>query len=120
ELSNNFSEVKFDKVVVQKNKAVASVAFEINGDTKNKTAHLAIVEKDLTVSVNRGENRGRSLHHDNVVRKLKSINLSDKSSYSIQLPIDSKINVANASLVIYLQDLDSLKIYDAMGADLQQ
>lgn len=119
-LSNNRSEVKFDKLTVQKNKSAASVSFDIVGDTKNKTAHLAIVEKDLTVSVNRGENRGRALHHDNVVRKLKSINLSDKSSYSVQLPLDSKINLANASMIIYLQDLDNLRIYDAMGAGLQQ
>lgn len=117
-LSNRFSEVKFEKVSIQKTQSTVSVTFEIIGELKNKTVHLALVERDLSVSVNKGENRGRALHHNNVVRKLKSINLSDQSSYSVQLPIDSKIKIANASLIVYLQNLDNLRIYDVAGSKL--
>lgn len=63
---------------------------------------VAIVERGLTSSVRRGENAGRTLTHDNVVRAFKVFPAASKGPRVIGLPRDVKRE--NASVVVLAQE----------------
>jgi hypothetical protein len=83
---------------------------------------LAIVEDNLSTDVRRGENRGRTLRHDGVVRSLTRIGEVKRDARSLvangsaQIATDS--NSENLRAVIFLQDRDSLRILGASSARL--
>lgn len=88
------------------------------GITENKVLHIAIVEKNLTVEVNRGENRGRKLHHDNVVRVFKSIDVGNGSIKKTSITLPPDLKKAESSVIFFIQDQKTMQIYDASSAGL--
>ena len=64
---------------------------------------LAVVEKSVWNQVPSGENSGRKLHHDNVVRAFQTIRpeLSGKASVTLV-----KANTNNLLVIVYLQGSD--------------
>ena len=79
--------------------------------------NIAIVEKSVENYVPRGENRGLTLKHENVVRQFKTI--YSKQAETIKLEIDNSIDPKNSSLIVYLQDKKSLRIYGASKTELE-
>lgn len=63
---------------------------------------VAIVERGLTSSVRRGENAGRTLAHDNVVRAFKVFAANAKEPRAIELPRD--LLRENASVIVFAQE----------------
>ncbi|MEM6643592.1 MAG: DUF1223 domain-containing protein [Bacteroidota bacterium] len=72
--------------------------------------NLAIVEEYESQPVIRGENRGRTLGHHNVVKSFSSEKSKDKSIFSVTVPDDLG---ENARLIVYTQDPKSWKILQA-------
>ena len=60
----------------------------------------------------RGENRGKKLHHDNVVRAFKTEKASS-SAKSVKIKLPKDLNMDNASIVGYLQNERTFEIYGA-------
>ena len=114
-LENDKSPVKIDDLTIRKTNNKLSINFDIDGDGQGKVAHVALVEKELEVDVARGENRGRKLHHDNVVRLFKSISISNGENFETAMTLPKGINTDRSTVIVYLQDNKSLKIFDAMG-----
>ncbi|MGB0931254.1 MAG: DUF1223 domain-containing protein, partial [Chitinophagales bacterium] len=79
-------EIAITNLQLDKNKNQVEVEYQITGDCKNCKVNIAAVESNLNDAVKRGENHGRTLQHDNVVRafKTKSFEASDKMK--IHLP----------------------------------
>ena len=88
------------------------VRFKVAGPLDEHVLQIALVERDLSVDVKRGENGGRTLHHDNVVRQFNTIALASREG-NVSLSLPEKINVKNASLIAYVQDTKSLTISGA-------
>ena len=75
---------------------------------------FALVERKLETDVTRGENKGKKLQHENIVRFFSSQELrSGKGEYTVNYPA-GKIG-KNHSLIIFVQDAASMKI---VGANL--
>jgi hypothetical protein len=70
---------------------------------KGDVINLAIVEKSLENYVPRGENSGRKLHHDNVVKWFSSFPLKEKGELEIAV---SHWNEKKYVLVVYIQNSD--------------
>lgn len=82
---------------------------------------IALFENDLMTSVKRGENGGRQLHHDYVVRKLIHVSeISGKKKWNsaIDLPIDNNWNLKNIGAVAFIQDSFDKTIYAAASLKL--
>ncbi len=79
----------------------ATIRYTLNKDPLGEVLNIALVERNLENTVTRGENQGRKLHHDNVVRLFQTTKL--KRNGDIEIPI-SNINLQNSSVIVYVQD----------------
>jgi hypothetical protein len=78
------------------------------------SVNVAIAEDNISVDVKRGENGGRKLEHDSVVRELKSIGsiTSEQKSFDIetQPQIDAKWKRKDLRIVVFVQENVSRKV----------
>ena len=93
---------------LEDNKLRVTVASQSSGDFIN----VAVVERNLSQSVNRGENRGRLLTHDNVVRAFDS-KLSGEESNKFEIVLPDNLDLTKSSLVVYNQNPSDLEITEA-------
>jgi hypothetical protein len=61
------------------------VNYDANSKLPDEEILIALVEKDASTDVKRGENEGRKLHHVNIVRQFEHIN-KNKGTVQFQLP----------------------------------
>ncbi len=72
--------------------------------------NVALVERELSQDVTRGENRGRKLRHDNVVRRFQILQIGQKST-TLNL---EDVDLTKASVIVYAQKNDN---YEIVAAD---
>ena len=101
-----------DPVVADGN---VQINYSIDKSPSNATINFAIVERELENFVPRGENNGKTLRHDNVVRVFKSMRLKKNGVVELKLP---EINLAKSSIIAYAQDSD-LHVVAATGKALK-
>lgn len=93
------------------------IHYEATGAT-NQNLNIAIVERKLETAVKRGENEGRKLVHDNVVRVFSSINLKTDETGDSELVVPDDLEIANSSIVVYVQNPQTMKIVAGAGIEL--
>ena len=77
--------------------------------------HLAVVERGLSQNVTRGENTGRTLDHENVVRAFETL----EARYGkVPLTLPEGLNPENTSLIAYAQDVKTMAVLGAVSVDL--
>ena len=80
--------------------------------------NVAVVEKGLSQSVTRGENTGKILAHDNVVRAFDSRQFDgSQNTFKLELPKD--LDLSKATLVAYSQNEKSWYVNAASKTDLK-
>lgn len=76
-----------------------------SSDIKNADIFIAIYENKLVSQVNAGENNGRELKHDYVVRDfLGAYQLNNKNEFSKDITLRPEWKGRNAGAVIFVQD----------------
>lgn len=84
------------------------VSVDFSTDATRGTVHVALVERGIETAVGRGENRNRTLRHDNVVRAFASVAApgSGDGSVVLEVPKSSKypVNHARTEVIVYVQD----------------
>jgi hypothetical protein len=76
----------------------------------------ALVEDGLSTSVKRGENEGRTLKHERVVRVFAEVSPSADNSGAIELKAPSDLKADKASVIVFVQDAKTMKIIAAAKA----
>ena len=77
---------------------------------KGAVGNFALVERGLFQEVKRGENSGRRLPHENVVRAFRT--QSDKSG-SVALRVPAGMKLKNSSVIALVQDASTMKVLGA-------
>jgi hypothetical protein len=90
----------------------ASLTYAVDQLSTNDVINCAIVEKSIENYIPRGENKGLTLHHDNVVRAFETFPLQTSATIEIVLP---DVKRENTSLILYIQD----KNWKVKGATLK-
>ncbi|MDN5213811.1 DUF1223 domain-containing protein [Fulvivirgaceae bacterium BMA12] len=90
----------------------------LNAPGEGLDLNLALVERGLTTVIRAGENGGKTLTHDNVVRSFDSWSWNWGNSKTGKLSLPEAIDMKNASLIVYLQSPDNLEIMGASQIDL--
>ncbi|MBM0203938.1 DUF1223 domain-containing protein [Micromonospora sp. STR1s_5] len=78
---------------------------------------MAVVERDLTSEIARGENAGRTLRQDNVVRAFRSVGL-DAERGQVELATPPGLDPRSASVVGYVQEGGERAIVGATAIEL--
>ncbi len=90
-----------------------TVAYDVAGAPAGSSLVLAVTERDLTVRVPSGENAGRTLRHDNVVRSLRSVPLDSSARGTVTVPLTGVSRRDRAGLVAFVQNRETLRITGA-------
>ncbi len=84
-------------------------------DINNADIFIAIYENKLVSQVNAGENNGRELKHDYVVRDfLGAYQLSNKNDFSKNITLKTEWKGRNAGVVIFVQDSHNGEILQSL------
>ena len=83
-----------------------------SGGKFDYTICFALVERGLTTHVGKGENTGRTLHHENIVRAFKTIDFKEMKG-SCELPALGKIPGKEHSLIVFVQNKHTMRIAGA-------
>ncbi|MFB9296400.1 DUF1223 domain-containing protein [Persicitalea jodogahamensis] len=95
---------------------VLKVRYQLEGDYQNCQVNFALVSKHETTAIQRGENGGRTLSSDNVVRQF--VKVPAKSAGEVLLnDIDS--GAIDLSVIAYVQKNDGLRIVGAAKAGIE-
>jgi hypothetical protein len=82
-----------------------------DGDWKKTDLIAVLVQKNATMKVKAGENRGATLSHTNVVRSLEKQTTENKNEFNLVFPKNLANN--NWQLIVYSQHSNNLKITGA-------
>ncbi len=88
------------------------VLLRADGTTPRAEVRVALVEDGLVTRVRRGENAGRALHHDCVVRAFVEGELT-QGAVTVQLAIPSDLVASRSRVVALLQDPVTMRILAA-------
>lgn len=92
-------QISISNVIVSDNQV--SLQYSLDKDPVGEILNLAVVERDVENYVPRGENSGKKLHHDNVVKAFKTIPLQRQGHLELTIP---PVNSAKASMIVFIQD----------------
>ncbi len=99
---------------------IAAVDYALTGNTQHVTLLAALAERALDTDVKAGENRGRKLRHDCVVRAFAASALKkDQQRGTIRLAVPDDVDRDNASIVLYAQHDETWHIIGAARVPLQ-
>ncbi len=87
------------------------------GNADNAVLEIAVLQKNATTKVERGENSGRTLSHVQIVRKLKSVTLPSNSG-SIDVALPRGYNTREWEIIGFLQNRQNGNILSACRAPL--
>jgi len=94
----------------------ANVQYHADGATANSALLIALVEKNATTKVERGENSGRTLSHVQIVTQLKTVSLKNSNgSESIALP--HGFDPQKWELIAFVQNTSNGEIASAAKAE---
>jgi hypothetical protein len=77
------------------------INYKINKSANNYDFNIALVESGISTKIQRGENEGRTLKHDNVVRYFKTIKMTENTEGVVELPF---IPNPKQTIIAYLQE----------------
>ena len=75
--------------------------YSLNEYPSGEMLNMAVVERDVENFVPRGENGGKNLRHDNVVRAFKAFPLKREGELTLTIP---SVNSAKTSVIVYIQN----------------
>jgi hypothetical protein len=88
------------------------VHYESSETDKNFSLHFAIAESGLTSKIGKGENAGKTITHDQVVRIFYSLDLKEKNGMA-SIPLKGLRLNANCKLIAFIQHKQTMKILAA-------
>ncbi|MGI8952669.1 MAG: DUF1223 domain-containing protein [Chitinophagaceae bacterium] len=94
---------------------------EVNYKTDNVSDNLniALIQSHAQSNVQRGENSGATLHHVNVVRELKTINLKLNQEGSTTLNLPQGLSAKDCSVIAFIQNENNGKIIAAAKTNIE-
>ena len=89
---------------------VLVVEYELSEVPNGVVLNVALVERGLIREVTRGENAGRTLHHDNVVRIFETVNPGNGGKGRVELKPHVSVARENSAIIAFVQDPKTMAI----------
>lgn len=94
------------------------LSYALSAAPKGAVLNVALVERGLSNKVPRGENAGRALAHENVVRAWKTVELKGEAKGTVELPAPRGLVRKNASVIAFVQGSGQGAVLGAERVDL--
>ena len=106
-------------ITLEHSGAKLKVHYHLAHESPDSVINVALVERDLKSQVTAGDNSGRRIRHDNLVRELKTVVLEDTDTQDdIELGYPKEGDLKNYSVIAYVQLIQDMSITTATGTDL--
>ena len=105
---HEFSALEIIGKVAEDGKTI-TVDYKSPGSLDGHDLYLALVERNLEDQVSMGENNGKNLHHDNVVRDFKKKEVLVETG-TMTLTIPKGMKLENASVIGFVQEKAQVKV----------
>lgn len=109
-------QIIIDEIKIDNNKV--SITYSLKGKFNNSVVNVALVQNKITTSIKAGENEGVTLTNYNVVRNFKTIDSFTAKKNATTIDLVSGTNKREFSIILFLQDVSSNKIYAAAKSSL--
>ncbi len=104
------------KGTVEKTAEGLKVAYECSGNPADTMICVALVERGIKSKITAGENHGKELVHENVVRSFHRVALADvKGEATLKIP--EELNLKKSSVLLYMQNHKTMDIFAASQVD---
>ena len=101
-------------VEIVKNEDKLTIKIADLPEHENTTVYLAIAEDNLVSNVARGENSGKTLEHQSVVRELKTVGILNSRQKTLEIETSLQLNSNwkrdNLKIIVFAQENGSRKI----------
>jgi len=94
------------------------LSYEAPSAPKGAVLNVAVVERGLVSKAPRGENSGRTLRHENVVRVFRTVRLHDSAKGAVELKLPARLVRKNSSVIAYVQKSAAGAVLGAGSVDL--
>lgn len=94
-----------------------NIGYKVDNTNKNNSLLIALVQKEASTYVKRGENSGRQLHHVQIVKEFTTLSL-DKTEGIITMSKPESFNKNNWELIAFIQNKSTGKISAATKINL--
>jgi hypothetical protein len=101
-----------------KQESNAIIDYQATGFLKGDVINFALVQRGLATEVTAGENAGRTLHHDNVVREFQTVPLTSAEA-QVTISLNKISDTSQASVIVYVQNPQTMMIEAAKQLDLE-
>lgn len=93
------------------------ISYSSSRTDKNYFLKIALVDKEVSNAVGKGENEGKTLVHHNVVILFNSYDLN-RPAGRVLLPLNKKVPGRNQQLIAFVQHRQTMKILGAVSAGI--
>lgn len=112
----NEHSIKIEATEITRQNNTLKLTYSVDQILEDMVINIALVERGILTDVSRGENRGKQLHHDNVVRAFEQKTLSKEGKVSLNIPKD--LDIEKSSIILYTQEKVSYEILGATKVSL--
>ena len=102
---------------VPKAKGFIKIDYQVSKIGKDQVLFLALVQGGIISKITGGENKGKTIRHENVVVGFKSIVLTKDKSGSAQFHLSPEDDLGKLSVIGYIQDINTLNVLGANRLD---
>jgi hypothetical protein len=85
-------------------KRALTVNYRVAGRTAGRRLNVVLVESGIVSTVEQGENKGRTLRHENLAREMVSVPLKTAAAGTVTLPVKPAYNLNNCSVMAFVDD----------------
>jgi len=113
--------LSFNWSAISNNELTATVKAELTDkNVSPSTMYVALYENNLTSNITAGENDGRSLHHDYVVRKMLAIPVKGKQKITkdISFQLEHDWDQKNLGMAVFVQQHSDGSVLQALSGSL--
>lgn len=98
-------------------RAALRLSYHVDGAPAGSVLNAAVVEGGLSTRVPRGENTGRTLRHENVVRAFRAVTL-EKADGQVRIDVPAAVRRENAAVIAYVQRPADMAVLGASSVPL--
>ena len=90
-----------------------NIQYHVDGSTNNASLLVALIQKNATTKVERGENGGRTLAHVQIVNKLQTIALDGKNIGKVDIALPAGFSPEGYEVIAFVQNTSTGEITGA-------